>query len=105
MSDPSHQSGGPAPGGIGTLEELVEQLTWVQLGRHKKPVLIANIEGYWDPLLTLIAHMRKQQFLPPPLQVELLVAKRVEDILPKLREAALDLAEDDKAMAVPAERL
>ena len=39
------------PGGIGTLEELVEQLTWVQLGRHKKPILIANINGYWDPLL------------------------------------------------------
>ena len=39
------------PGGIGTLEELVEQLTWVQLGRHKKPILIANIDGYWDPLL------------------------------------------------------
>ena len=46
------------PGGIGTLEELVEQLTWAQLGRHKKPILIANINGYWDPLLALIEHMR-----------------------------------------------
>ena len=93
------------PGGVGTLEELVEQLTWVQLGRHKKPVLIANIKGYWDPLLTLLTHMREQEFLPPPLQVEFLVARRVEDILPKLREAALHLADADKAMAVPAERL
>src|SRR5271154_42767 len=91
------------PGGVGTLEELVEQLTWVQLGRHKKPVLIANIKGYWDPLLTLLTHMREQEFLPPPLQVEFLVARRVEDILPKLREAARNLAEADKAMAVPAE--
>ena len=39
------------PGGLGTLEELVEQMTWAQLGRHKKPILIANINGFWDPLL------------------------------------------------------
>ena len=53
------------PGGIGTLEELVEQLTWVQLGRHKKPILIANIAGYWGPLLALIEHMRAVKFVPP----------------------------------------
>src|SRR5271163_3572036 len=93
------------PGGIGTLEEVVEQLTWAQLGRHKKPILIANISGYWDPLLTLIAHMREQEFLPPPLRLDFLVAKRVEEILPKLRDAALGLAEADKTMAVPAERM
>ena len=46
------------PGGIGTLEELVEQLTWAQLGRHKKPILIANIESFWDPLCALLDHMR-----------------------------------------------
>ena len=39
------------PGGIGTLEELVEQLTWQQLGRHNKPILLANIDGFWEPLL------------------------------------------------------
>jgi uncharacterized protein (TIGR00730 family) len=42
------------PGGIGTLEELIEQMTWAQLGRHKKPILIANINGFWDPLLVLL---------------------------------------------------
>src|SRR5262249_3169981 len=52
------------PGGIGTLEELVEQLTWAQLGRHRKPILIANINGYWDPLLTLVSHMREREFVP-----------------------------------------
>ena len=46
------------PGGIGTLEELVEQLTWAQLGRHKKPILLANIGGFWDPLCALLDHMR-----------------------------------------------
>jgi uncharacterized protein (TIGR00730 family) len=93
------------PGGIGTLEELVEQITWAQLGRHKKPILIANIAGYWDPLLALIEHMRKVKFVPSAYEVEFLVAARVEDILPKLREAARKTAEADKTMAVPAERL
>jgi uncharacterized protein (TIGR00730 family) len=93
------------PGGIGTLEEVVEQLTWAQLGQHKKPILIANIAGYWDPLLTLVAHMREQQFLPAQYRVDFLVADRVEDILPRLRAAARSVAEAEQAMAVPAERL
>jgi uncharacterized protein (TIGR00730 family) len=93
------------PGGVGTLEELVEQLTWAQLGRHKKPILIANIAGYWDPLLTLIAHMRAVGFMPAALRVDVLVADRVEDILPKLRDAARLVTDADKTMAVPAERL
>lgn len=92
------------PGGIGTLEELVEQLTWVQLGRHKKPVLIANIKGYWDPLLTLVDHMRAVKFVPPALNVNFLVADRAEDILPKMRRATHEVDEAEK-MAVPADRL
>jgi uncharacterized protein (TIGR00730 family) len=93
------------PGGIGTLEELVEQLTWAQLGRHKKPILIANINGYWDPLLTLIAHMRELEFVPDAMRVNFLVANRVEDILPKLHYAAHGVAAAETAMAVPAERM
>ena len=54
------------PGGLGTLEELVEQMTWAQLGRHKKPILVANINGFWDPLLALVAHMRGLGLVPPP---------------------------------------
>jgi len=76
------------PGGIGTLEELVEQLTWQQLGRHSKPVLLANIEGFWEPLFALLAHMRATQFIRPSLAVDILKAERVEDILPRLKEAA-----------------
>ena len=93
------------PGGLGTLEELVEQLTWVQLGRHKKPILIANINGYWDPLLALVEHMRAVKFMPPGLSVDFLVAERAEDILPKLRKAAGGVPDADKTKAVPAERL
>jgi uncharacterized protein (TIGR00730 family) len=93
------------PGGLGTLEELVEQLTWVQLGRHRKPILIANIAGYWDPLLALVDHMRAVKFVPSALSVDYLVAKRVDEILPMLREAARHVSDAEKTMAVPAERL
>ena len=93
------------PGGLGTLEELVEQLTWAQLGRHRKPILIANIAGYWDPLLTLIEHMRTVKFVPSAFNVDFLVATRVEDILPALRKAAHAVTDAEQTMAVPAERL
>ena len=76
------------PGGVGTLEELVEQLTWKQLGRHTKPILLANVDGFWEPLLALLAHMRATQFIRPSLAVDVLKAERVEDILPRLRAAA-----------------
>ena len=92
------------PGGIGTLEELVEQMTWQQLGRHSKPVLLANIDGFWEPLLTLLAHMRATEFIRPTLQVDILKAERVEDILPRLRSAAARAPEGTEKMAPEIER-
>lgn len=77
------------PGGIGTLEEVVEQLTWFQLDRHKKPVLLANIKGFWDPLIALIEHMDHNKFLYGGLRY--LVADGVDDILPKLHAAVKDV--------------
>jgi uncharacterized protein (TIGR00730 family) len=94
------------PGGIGTLEELVEQLTWAQLGRHKKPILICNIERFWDPLRALIDHMKRLEFIRPHLSVDFLVAERVEDILPKLTAAARAVSEAEKEMApIAAEKM
>ena len=87
------------PGGVGTLEELVEILTWQQLGRHAKPVLLANIDGFWEPLLALFAHMRTMQFIRPNLQVDILKAERIEDILPRLRAAVARAPESSKEMA------
>jgi len=84
------------PGGIGTLEELVEQLTWAQLGRHKKPILILNIKGFWDPLCALLDHMRRLDFIRLELGVTLLVAETPEDVLPKLRRAAAEVSEREK---------
>jgi uncharacterized protein (TIGR00730 family) len=76
------------PGGIGTLEELVEQLTWQQLGRHTKPILLANIDNFWEPLLSLLSHMRTTEFIRPMLAVNVLMADHVDEILPRLRSAA-----------------
>ena len=87
------------PGGVGTLEELVEQLTWKQLGRHTKPVLLANIDGFWEPLLALLAHMRATQFIRPTLAVDVLKAERVEDILARLRAAAARAPEGTEELA------
>jgi uncharacterized protein (TIGR00730 family) len=86
------------PGGVGTLEELVEQLTWQQLGRHSRPVLLANIDGFWEPLLALLTHMRATQFIRPDFSIEVLKADRVEDILPRLRAAAALIPEEAREM-------
>jgi uncharacterized protein (TIGR00730 family) len=90
------------PGGVGTLEELVEQLTWAQLGRHRKPILIANIDQFWDPLCALLDHMEKLQFIRAGLNINLLVAERIDDVLPKLLEAARELSEPDTEMKAAA---
>ncbi len=76
------------PGGVGTLEELVEQLTWAQLGQHNKPILMANIADFWKPLMVLLAHMREFHFIRPGLEVQYLVSEKTEDILPMLEQAA-----------------
>ena len=86
------------PGGVGTLEEVVEQMTWAQLGRHKKPILLANIKGFWNPLCKLLDHMETLQFIRPGLQVSYLVADKAEDILPKLQAAAAATSEAEKEM-------
>jgi uncharacterized protein (TIGR00730 family) len=94
------------PGGVGTLEELVEQCTWAQLGRHKKPILLANIEKFWDPLCALFDHMRDLQFIRAGLTFNLLVVNHIDDVLPKLTEAMRTVSEPEKEMKpVAAERM
>ena len=83
------------PGGIGTLEELVEQLTWAQLGRHRKPILLANIAGFWDPLCELLDHMNALGFLHSTSRLNYLIADTVEQILPALRARAVEPAGGD----------
>ena len=75
------------PGGIGTLEELVEQLTWSQLGQHAKPIVLANIAGFWTPLLALLDHMRNDTFIRDGLEVDFHVVEHARDIVPTIEEA------------------
>ncbi len=84
------------PGGIGTLEELVEQMTWAQLDRHKKPILIADIAGFWRPLLALFAHMNNAGFIRRGFEMRYLVAERIEDVVPMLRAAVEKRVDVDK---------
>jgi uncharacterized protein (TIGR00730 family) len=51
------------PGGIGTLEEVVEMLSWSQLGLHRKPIGLLDVEGFWQPLVALLDHMTEQRFV------------------------------------------
>jgi uncharacterized protein (TIGR00730 family) len=76
------------PGGIGTLEELVEQMTWAQLDRHAKPILIADVAGFWRPLLDVFAHMNNSGFIRSGFELRYLVAEKIEDVVPMLRAAA-----------------
>ncbi len=85
------------PGGIGTLEELVEQMTWAQLGRHKKPILMLNTKGFRDPLCGLLDHMRRLEFVRAEMNFELLVAKEPEEIVPMLQAAAAKVAPQEAA--------
>ncbi len=93
------------PGGIGTLEETVEMLTWAQLGRHDKPVLLANIKGFWEPFRQLLEHMSRDGFIRNGFEVPYHVADRAEDIVPHILHVAAgktDMCKDD---AVPISQL
>ncbi len=72
------------PGGIGTLEELVEQMTWAQLGRHNKPIVMVDIGEFWRPLMDLLAHMRMEGFIREGLEVRTLTAEKMEDVIPMI---------------------
>lgn len=88
------------PGGIGTLEELVEQLTWSQLGRHAKPIIVANIDGFWNPFLDLLTHMTTETFIRPGLDVRFIVVDSAEQVVPAiLKSGARPEPEKDKAIA------
>jgi uncharacterized protein (TIGR00730 family) len=69
------------PGGVGTLEELVEQLTWKQLGHHAKPIYLVNVAGYWDLFLQMIERMNDQLFIRPGIEVNFTVLNEPGDIV------------------------
>lgn len=75
------------PGGAGSLDELFEVLTWRQLGLHDKPILILNVEGFWDPLLALVRHVVDQGFAEPSLLEFLTVVDTPASAMAALRTA------------------
>jgi uncharacterized protein (TIGR00730 family) len=73
------------PGGFGTLEELFEMLTWAQLGLHKKPIAILNINGFYDSLIELTKTMVEKGLLKDVNQKMLLVSDNIDDLLNQMK--------------------
>ncbi|KQV11213.1 lysine decarboxylase [Rhizobium sp. Root1203] len=84
------------PGGIGTLEEIIEIMTWAQLGRHEKPMVFANINGFWDPMMELLRHMTDEGFVHTAHRVQPLVIDNVSEIIPAIMARAAELASADR---------
>ncbi len=93
------------PGGIGTLEELVEQMTWAQLGRHEKPILLLSINGFWQPLLALFEHMRAHGFIREGLDLNYLVSDDPKDAVRLLQETAARRPAKPEAEAFVTDRM
>lgn len=75
------------PGGLGTLEETFEILTWKQLGLHNKPIIILNTEGFWDHLIVLIEHLVNENFAREENLTLFTVVNTVDEILNVLNVA------------------
>lgn len=74
------------PGGFGTLDELFEILTWRQLEMHDKPLIIVNIDGYWEPLKALIHNVVEHRFARPLDEKLLIYLPSVEEVVPLLQK-------------------
>lgn len=83
------------PGGIGTLEELFEAWTWLQLGYHVKPVGLLNVAGYYDPLLAFLDRSVVQGFVPPAQRALLQVDSDADALLDRLAALAARAGADD----------
>jgi len=73
------------PGGCGTLEELLEAITWKRLGLAHQPIVIVNIDGFYDPLITMLQSTVDEQFMRPEHLNMWHVVNTVEEVLPMLR--------------------
>ena len=73
------------PGGFGTMDELFEMLTWAQLGLHKKPIGLLNIDGFYDAFLTMLTTMVNKQFLRVENQQMLLHSSDIQSLLHQLK--------------------
>ncbi|MBL8689643.1 MAG: TIGR00730 family Rossman fold protein [Rhodospirillaceae bacterium] len=72
------------PGGLGTLDETFEIITWKQLRLHDKPIVLVDVAGYWKPLAGMVEHMIKEGFVQPAHRRLFGVVDKVEDVIPTL---------------------
>jgi uncharacterized protein (TIGR00730 family) len=86
------------PGGIGTVEEIVEIMTWAQLGHHAKPIAFCNIDGFWNPMLALIDHMAAEGFIHTAHRVRPIVVTSPEELVGRVLDAGSAGAEGDIAV-------
>lgn len=93
------------PGGVGTLEEVVEQLTWAQLGQHRKPIILADIDGFWRGLVSLIQHMREEAFIGRDRPVTYAIVDSPEAVIPAIRHALAGREPRELDLTVPADLL
>ena len=78
------------PGGLGTLDEFFELLTWKQLGLHDKPIIIVNMKGYWDQMIGLMKHIADEGFMRPEDMSMFIVVETVEEVPEALKKAPLE---------------
>ena len=78
------------PGGIGTLEELIETLSWARLALHRKPIVVLNIDGFWTPLKVLLEHIVDRDFAAEELLSDLTFIDRAEDVFPLLAKRTVE---------------
>ena len=72
------------PGGLGTLDETFEIVTWKQLRLHDKPIVLVDVAGYWKPLIGMVEHMISEGFVQPAHRRLFGVVDKVEDVIPAL---------------------
>ena len=92
------------PGGIGTLEELAEILTWAQLAQHARPIVLLNTLEYWSALITLIDQMRGDGFIRPGFEVKLDVVAQPLDVIPAYQHR-LSIRRDVAPVAILKDKL
>ncbi|MCB2113621.1 MAG: TIGR00730 family Rossman fold protein [Parvularculaceae bacterium] len=78
------------PGGIGTLEELIETLSWARLALHGKPIVVLNLDGFWTPLQSLFEHIVEKEFAAPELLSDVIFVDSVDDVFSLLARKTLE---------------
>ena len=82
------------PGGLGTLDETIEIVTWKQLGLHDKPIFLINLDGFWDPLVTLIRHQVEAGYVKPDNLALMTLVDSVEALFDAAAEAPRSKLDD-----------